>query len=415
VRTQNPALSSRFLSADRRALWGKALSHGLFGIAPLIITGGVLYLLSRTHYLAYDFHHSYWIAARRLLHGLSLYGPAATSSANLPGYVQHSLVVDRTLFVYPAPAALFLAPFGLIPRDVADWVFSGVCIGSVLLALRALDVRDWRIYGVALMWPPVISGYQNGNLSLLLVLGVALAWRYRDRPALSGLLIAVMISAKIIVWPLSIWLLATRRYAAFAYAVLGTVVFNLIAFGLAGFHQASRYFILMRALTHIEEKESFNVLSLVLHSGVGYPLANALAFAIAAAAAVICVILGRRRDDRRAFVWAIGVALLATPVIWSHYYALLIVPLALARPRLSAAWLLAVLLWIPVAHESWKAGSWQLVAGLIIVIALFVVSLSERREPQADEQRRRTQRGARAIALPWATPYRPVGASQTDS
>ena len=36
-----------------------------------------------------------------------------------------------------------------------------------------LGVRDWRCYGVALMWPPVISAIQTGNLTLWLALACA--------------------------------------------------------------------------------------------------------------------------------------------------------------------------------------------------------------------------------------------------
>ena len=45
------------------------------------------------------------------------------------------------------------------------------------------SVRDWRIYGVVLLWPAVIEAIQTANASLPLTLLVALMWRYRDRAA----------------------------------------------------------------------------------------------------------------------------------------------------------------------------------------------------------------------------------------
>ena len=51
--------------------------------------------------------------------------------------------------------------------------------GAVLATLRALDVRDWRCYGVAFLWPPVLSAIQTGNITLLLGLCAALVWRFR--------------------------------------------------------------------------------------------------------------------------------------------------------------------------------------------------------------------------------------------
>ena len=36
----------------------------------------------------------------------------------------------------------------------------------------------------------------------------------------------------------------------------------------------------------------------------------------------------------------------AEPIVWLHYLVVLLVPLAIARPRFSAIWLLPVLLWV---------------------------------------------------------------------
>ena len=37
--------------------------------------------------------------------------------------------------------------------------------------------------------------------------------------------------------------------------------------------------------------------------------------------------------------------LLASPLLWSHYFSLLLVPVALRRPRLSLVWALPLLMW----------------------------------------------------------------------
>jgi hypothetical protein len=382
--------------AERRALYAMAFRHGLFGLIPILVTGVVLYLLSRVHYLAYDFHHSYWAAGDRLMHGVSLYGGNADVPASISGSVRNSLTVDRTLFVYPAPAAFLFVPFALLSRAAGDWLFTGLCIASVLVALRVLRVRDWRVYGVVMLWAPVVSGYQNANLSLLIVLGLALAWRYRDHSVAAGLIVAVLLSAKMFVWPLCLWLLATRRYVAFVYAAIATVAINLVAWSIAGFDQVSRYLILLRTLTRFEERRGFSVLSLVLHLGVSRTAAYVVASMVAGIAAAISIVLGRRGDDRTAFAWAIAVTLLATPVIWSHYYALLIVPLAVARPRLSPIWLLALLMWIPVENEAWTQGSWQLVFGLCLTAAIFATAVS-RRPIVPHAGRRRTTRGSWSV------------------
>ena len=50
------------------------------------------------------------------------------------------------------------------------------------------------------------------------------------------------------------------------------------------------------------------------------------------------VLLGRRRDERAAFILAIAAALALTPIVWLHYFALLVVVVAVSRPRLGVVW-----------------------------------------------------------------------------
>lgn len=59
-----------------------------------------------------------------------------------------------------------------------------------------------------------------------------------------------------------------------------------------------------------------------------------------------CVIVGRRGQELGALSLSLGAALLATPVLWTHYFSVLIVALAIARPRLCSLWFLPMLLWL---------------------------------------------------------------------
>ena len=54
---------------------------------------------------------------------------------------------------------------------------------------------------------------------MLLMLPVAVAWRYRDRARIAGIALGVAVAAKLFVWPLVVWLLLTRRFAAAVWAV----------------------------------------------------------------------------------------------------------------------------------------------------------------------------------------------------
>ncbi len=70
-----------------------------------------------------------------------------------------------------------------------------------------------------------------------------------------------------------------------------------------------------------------------------------LGLLVAVALAALALELGRRDDDRRCFTALLIASLAATPLLWQHYLVTLLVAVAIARPRLSFAWVLPVVLW----------------------------------------------------------------------
>jgi hypothetical protein len=332
------------------------LDVAAFGALPLALTVYAVYLCIHLHAYAIDFHQEFWPAAWRVAHGLSPYDRSWQ-------------IIDKGLsFPYPPLTSIAFVPFTLASREFADLLFTAVNIGAVLLTLRVLNIRDWRLYGLVLILSPVIDAWQAANLTLVLGLGVAIAWRKRDSPVVSGLIVAVLISLKPFVWPLLVWFVATRRYAALAYAAVGGLVINLIAWSVIGFDQVGPFVSLTRAVTDFQYRTGYTIIALGLHLGLGHSWAYLLGIAAAAAAILACFYLGRRGDDRRAVTLGIAACLLATPVLWVHYFALLIVPLALARPRLSGLWFLPLVLWVcPV-----KSAPWQIVLALAVNTALII-------------------------------------------
>jgi hypothetical protein len=65
--------------------------------------------------------------------------------------------------------------------------------------------------------------------------------------------------------------------------------------------------------------------------------------------AAIAFHAGRRRADSVSISLAVLAAVLGSPIVWPFYYALLLVPLAIARPRFSPLWLLPTLFYF--AHR----------------------------------------------------------------
>lgn len=346
-------------SGRRRAVWGLAAQHALFAVVPVLFTLWWCLFAVGQHAFAVDFHNAFWPAGRRVLDGLTPYaGPSSQA------------VTRGVAFVYPAVGALLFAGLAWIPRHVADILFTVASLAAALGALRVLRVRDWRLYGLAALWPPVASGWQTANVTLLLVLVLAIAWRLRDHPVAAGALIALAVSVKVFLWPLGLWLLASRRYAALAWTIAVGLMINVIAWAVLGFSQLHAYLELVRAVTKVEEGTAYTPLALALHLGFAHPAAYAIDLAIAAAVAVLCIRAGRRNQEPTALLLAIAVSLLATPTVWRHYFALLLVPLAISRPRLSAVWILPMATYVcPVTSPH----LWQLCLLLGVMTLLVTV------------------------------------------
>jgi alpha-1,2-mannosyltransferase len=288
---------------------------------------------------------TFWLAGRTVLHGGNPY-PAV---ASLPH------VADKWFapFVYPPVAAFVLAPLAVLPFTVAKVCFFALNLVGFGVALRLLGVRDWRCYTLAVASPPVIEAAGIGTISILLLLCVAAMWRYRAHAVRLGLLAAAAITAKLFLWPLWFWLVRTRRYRAAAVAAgaaLAAVAASWAAIGWAGLRD---YPTLLGRMTGLEGPHGYSVYALARAVGAGDgPAARAVSVL-----GVVAVLAALRsfRDERRALVALLGVAFLATPILWPHYLVLLFVPIGFASRSLSRVWFVPALLWLD--GTGWSHGS----------------------------------------------------------
>ena len=178
-----------------------------FGALPALVLA-LLAIDVHGETIAIDLHQFY-DAAQAILDGRSPYPPNGEPTTPLGGP-----------YPYPPLPALLLTPLSLLPLEVAGAVLMALLVCAALAVPFVLGVRDWRCYGLALLWPPVISAIQTGNLTLWLALACAVAWRFRDRRVLSSASIGITLAAKFFLWPLVVWFAATRRSAS---AVLACV------------------------------------------------------------------------------------------------------------------------------------------------------------------------------------------------
>jgi alpha-1,2-mannosyltransferase len=300
-------------------------------------------------------------ASRAVVHGRSPYVAANPAS-----------LAHNDKFVYPPLAGLVLAPLALLPAEVGRVLVLLLAVACLLFAFRLLGVRDWRCYGLAFLTAPVVDSVSLGALSTLLLLGLAAAWRYRTHRTPLQVAVAATAVWKLFLWPLGLWLLATRRTRTAIEAAVLAVALVAGSWAVIGFAGLREYPHLLRVLAQVEAAESYSLAGLLRLSG-GSALALSAALVLAVAAAAWLAASGAD-GDRRAMSIAVAGALLATPVLWLHYFVLLFVPIALYRPRLSGLWFAPLAFWAtPLAHSDGSA--WKISVALVTASAIVVRAL----------------------------------------
>jgi hypothetical protein len=339
-----------------------------FGLAvlPLVAITAMMTVAVDRHVFALDFSRAFGPAARDVLHGHSPY-VAANDPALHAG----------AAFVYPAAAAVLMTPLALLPHTVGGIVMTILVGLSAFATLWVLGVRDWRCYGAMALSFPFFNGLQSANVSLPLAFGVALAWRYRDKRIVVASVVALAVSMKLFVWPLFVWLLVTRWRTALAAGVAAGAV-SLGSWAIVGFGEIPRFLRDLSTVNHVEQSMAYTPFAFFSRLGVPDAGAHALMWLIGfAVLAAVVVVAQRPNGDRLAFTLALAASLLLSPIVWGHYFALLWVPLALARPRFALVWLIPIALWFcpqPPSHPV----AWQLALGLGALTALVYVSISSR-------------------------------------
>jgi alpha-1,2-mannosyltransferase len=351
---------------DRLRSFAKPWELAAFVWLPGIGLGYACWYELRAHNSLQDFG-IFRTAALAVVHGRSPYVvPSAAAFAHF----------DK--FVYPPVAALFFVPFAALPSGVSRVVMFAVGLAAIFGALRLLRVEDWRCYGIAVVSAPAINTLALGALTSFLLLGAALAWRYRDMPWVAALATALTAVLKLFLWPLGVWLLATRRWrAAVLCAGLGFVLL-LGGWAVIDFAGLRSYPTVVHLLERVEAPASYSAVALLGVSGSAQTAAT-VALSLAAVAGIAFAARGAD-GDRRAFGVAVVASLVVTPLVWLHYLLLLFLPIALYRPRLSGIWFLPLLLWLtPTTHS--HGTTWRIALALAVVAVVAVRTVGASAKP----------------------------------
>jgi Glycosyltransferase family 87 len=280
-------------------------------------------------------------------------------------------------------------PFAWLPYEkaaVAWLLFELVClVVAVRLLLLGLGVelspQRWLIgCGVALAWIPVVDDLFLGQFSLCLLVMWLCVWHaLRDeQDARGGLWLGVMITLKLVGWPVVLWLAWRRRWRGVLAAGAMAAALHLVAIGLHGWTTMRDYYLKVGPLvsafyrTHDANYSLWTFgarmfapfgLNFATASPLQLPLMAKL-LSVALPVAVLAIGLWfaqREREFDVAFGLLVCVSLLVNPIAWTHYLmtTCIVIGLILQRlalldwPRVWAHRLMLIALPLSLTQTSW--------------------------------------------------------------
>jgi alpha-1,2-mannosyltransferase len=347
-----------------------------FAVLPCVLFLAIVVGSVGNHF-AFDFHQ-FWQGGHEIAQGHSPYPPAAALPAD-GTQLGPVAIQDVFRFPYPAPAALAMVPFGLLPFNVAAVLFVLCSAAAVFLALRALGVVDWRCYGVLFASMTTLGALRLGTFTCVLLLGLALAWKFRDRPLTAAAVVACIVALKLFLWPLFVWLLVTRRFRAAALAATFTTALTLLSWAALGFAGLTSYPDLLSSLAAAVQAKGWSVVALGLSLGLSAAAGKVVGLVLSCVLFALAFFGPRERRDLSMFAVAIAAALLLSPIVWLHYFLLLTAPIAIAYRRLAPAWFLPLLFWVWPFQET-DGDVWKIGLGLGVLLAVVALTLTPRPE-----------------------------------
>jgi len=362
---------SRHLSEDRATLIVSAFGF-IFGLAWLagmlvvfsqteVIDGETVYVLG--DHWRYDIE-AYVRAAGRLVSDGSLYLQEQIEAPYVPG--------GKDYYHYSPPLGVSLVPISGLDEHTASVVWfvlkSAALLAGCLLMPVALPVRALTFVGVAVsFW--AMRDLVLGNVGVLLVLPMAMAWRWLDRP-LGSIALAATISVRPSTGALLIWQLLRRQWRAAAWTIgagIGLILLSLPFVGIDGYRD---YFdVLGNMVTPGAGSENRDLGATLVTLGlddrwIGLVRLGGILLG------VVFILLSLRRDRELGFMITLAASMLMVPLMWEYYLIMLALPLALMADRWRPVVLLVLVL-------SWLPSAFAPALLLLTILLLFVLPLQK--------------------------------------
>jgi len=304
---------------DRDAL-ARLARTALPVVAILVFAGSLAATLAVAgDTLGFDFK-AYHQAIVRLFDGQPLYDMSYTQTGGFG------------LFYYPPTFAPLLVPFGFIAESLAIAIWIALSIAAFLVGVAILPVSRavrWWIVLLAGLSFPFVYGVKLGQVGPILLLLMAIGWRWLDSPIRLGASGALGAAIKLQPGLLLVWALLTRRLRAVA---VGAVVLATLAVGatlLAGTGAWSDFLTLLRAVSDPISTPHNLTPGAVAHQ-LGVPPDVAPFVQVASTVVVLALVLVSIRwaTDEASYLTTVVATQLVSPILWDHYATLLLLPVA---------------------------------------------------------------------------------------
>jgi hypothetical protein len=357
---RQPPIAFLYASRGQRA---RLLRRAIAGVGLLVVLIAVLALLTTLvppGVYRKDFVQEY-VLARAVAERQNPYAPVDELvvryfGAPLPGWsFEHPTP-------HPPPVALLFLPMSFL-----DYV-SAVRVWLVL-QLACVAVSVWllaRIAGkklspravcaatlVLVAWYPLQAELRLGQLTVLLLVGLATArlLLLMGRPYLGGAILGLTLLVKPVLWPVLLLLMLRRIWGAVAAAVLIVLVGYALSTWVIGIDRVYAYFTQVLPIENALYRNSGRNLSLWtvgwrLFGGTNdgveiVPVVPSTLAAVIVSVAfpmavlfIVTIWASRRRDLDSALCLMVCVSLLVSPILWTQYLILQLIPAAYVVRRL---------------------------------------------------------------------------------
>jgi alpha-1,2-mannosyltransferase len=274
-------------------------------------------------------------------------------------WLQHAPIYDLGVaatgtcgtYQYPPPFVLLAAPFSFFGFDAGNWLWIAALIGAWAVGTAILPVRTttrWMVLLLGAIGWPLIFGVRIGQVTPLLYLVFAVAWRSLDRPRPLGASIAIGALIKLQPGLIALWLVVNREWRALAFAGI-TVAIVVAGAAAAGLWDWIGFVTLLRSLTNAVTIDTNMALGATLHSlGLGAGPAGVIQTMNTIVIVALVIAAGLWLPRTPGFLVAVLATQLVSPIVWSHYALLLLLPVAwlLDRRQWWAAVIPAIHVWI---------------------------------------------------------------------